>query len=170
MKVFKVAIGPAIIGNLFGFYGVPLAVGEFAVCTDGEFANGGSGWSTADGIRYRAQTTAERVAAALTRGEAHPYVVEQAARWSGEVSGAAEIPSYSLDKNKVPAEQYFAAGGTLYYPVRMVRDDGESCAVDMAVEPGGNCWQVFGPRVPGCGLAAERVVRKHRAALAAEKE
>lgn len=57
--------GPCGIGNSFGYYHDDLLPAErFAVCEDGEYANGGSGPSTVDGKMYRTREAAERALAA----------------------------------------------------------------------------------------------------------
>jgi len=45
--------GPAVVGNVFGYYGTHVPKGFFVVVDDGEYTNGGHGPSTVDGIMYR---------------------------------------------------------------------------------------------------------------------
>lgn len=62
--------GPAGCGNSFGFFHAGLVpAGKFAVVTDGEYANGGHGPSTADGKLYRTREAAEE---GLRRWESTP--------------------------------------------------------------------------------------------------
>ncbi len=64
--MYRVIEGPCGLGNSFGYYhdGL-LPAGRFAVVSDGEYANGGSGPSTVDGKSYRTREGAERALARL---------------------------------------------------------------------------------------------------------
>lgn len=57
----RVIEGPMMIGNVFGFWGVMVPAGKFAVVEDGELSNGGHGPRTVDGKVYRYRSKAERV-------------------------------------------------------------------------------------------------------------
>ena len=62
MKAFVIA-GPAKIGNCFGVFGKVVPDGKFAVCTRGEYANGGHGPSQAGPQKlYDTRDEAQRVA------------------------------------------------------------------------------------------------------------
>ena len=42
--LYAVVEGPAEIANQFGYFGHSLPAGRYAVCFQGEYANGGRGW------------------------------------------------------------------------------------------------------------------------------
>jgi|GEM_PF-5140006 len=64
----RVIEGPTTIGNSFGYYGSHVPEGKFAVVRDGEYANGGCGPSTVDGIRYGSRARAEQALAQELEG------------------------------------------------------------------------------------------------------
>jgi hypothetical protein len=61
MRSAYILAGPAGCGNAFGFFhGALVPAGHFAVVRDGEYANGGFGPSTCDGVLYATREAAER--------------------------------------------------------------------------------------------------------------
>lgn len=66
MSEVYVVEGPVRIGNVFGFYGDDVPPGRYAVVTDGEYANGGHGPSTALSRLFHSLEAAERMCVALS--------------------------------------------------------------------------------------------------------
>ena len=56
--------GPCQIGTVFGYSGQDLPAGKFAVVTDGEYTDGGTGPSSVCGHIHRTREGAERCLAA----------------------------------------------------------------------------------------------------------
>ena len=60
--------GPTGMGNIFGwFHEGLLPDGKYAIVADGEYANGGAGPSTVDGVAYQTRQEAEEAIAKRTR-------------------------------------------------------------------------------------------------------
>lgn len=57
--------GPAVVGNLFGYFGKRVPEGSFAVCAEGEYANGGRGPCQVEKGLFATRDAAETAAEAL---------------------------------------------------------------------------------------------------------
>lgn len=70
MSQLYILSGPAGCGNQFGVYHASLVPeGRWCVVRDGEYANGGSGPSTVDGVAYRSLDSAKAALARLVSRE-----------------------------------------------------------------------------------------------------
>ena len=65
--MYRVIEGPVTVGNTFGFYGVEIPKGKFAVVEDGEYANGGYGPSLATKTVFSQRFDAHQTAACFER-------------------------------------------------------------------------------------------------------